>query len=120
MPAKKGRLAEKKPQFKVSAFTATDRIPLTGLAARLAVAGYPQNDGDDPVGHRSNRLGYDVEIEPNLRANHRQDEKQPDQDDHPVGFQSSKRGGKRIREQPYSDPTAVERWQWQQIEDCRR
>jgi hypothetical protein len=43
-----------------------------------------------------------------LSRSNRQDEEQPDQDDQHVGLQSGKRGGKRIREQPYSDPSAAE------------
>jgi hypothetical protein len=39
-----------------------------------------------------------------LSRSNRQDEKQPDQDDHHVGLQSGKRGGKRIREQPIRPP----------------
>ena len=60
---------------------------------------------------------YDVEIQAHLRANHRQDEKNPDQDHHPVGFQPGERGAERLREQPHGDPSAVERWRRQQIED---
>jgi hypothetical protein len=73
MPAKKDQIAGGKPTQPIS-------VDLDQPAAALAVAGYPQDDRDDRIGHRSNRLGYDVETEAHLRVNHRQDEKNPDQD----------------------------------------
>jgi hypothetical protein len=74
----------------------------------LGVARYPQNDPDDRTGHGSNRLGDNVEIEPYLRTNHWQDEKHPDQDHHPVGFQPGKWGSERFWKQSDRDPSTVE------------
>ena len=83
----------------------------------LGVAGYAQNHRNDLIGYGSNHMGHDAEIEAHLRANHWQDQKNADQDHHPVGFQPSQRGGEHVRKQPHGDTSAVERRQWQQIED---
>jgi hypothetical protein len=85
-------------------------------ASALSVAGYPQNDRDDRIGHRGDRLGDHVEIEPHLRADYRQNEQYPDQDHHPVRLQSGKRGSERFWEHSHRDPSTVEWRQWQQIE----
>jgi hypothetical protein len=46
---------------------------MSAMRLALAVAGYPQNDRDDCIGYRSNRLGYDVEsaVSRSSAANHR-------------------------------------------------
>jgi hypothetical protein len=83
----------------------------------LGVPSYPQNDPDDRTGRGSDRLGDHVEIETYLRSDHRQDEKDPDQDHHPIGLQPGKRSSERFWEQSHRDPSTIEWRQWQQIED---
>jgi hypothetical protein len=61
---------------------------VAGIGPRevLAIAGQPQNDRYDPASHYSNHMRYDPEIDANLRTNHWQNEKNANQNNHPIGF----------------------------------
>ena len=62
-------------------------------------------------------MRHDAQVETKLCANHRQYKKNAYQDYHPVWFQPGQRGGEHVRKESHGDPSAVERRQWQQIED---
>jgi hypothetical protein len=83
------------------------------LVLKHHVAAAAQNDRDERVDYCGKRARYDAEIEAYLRADHWQNEK----DANPVGFQASQRARDSVGKQPHDDPSAVERWQRQQIED---